>query len=292
MLLPQLSEKLPVLCGGPVDEKCGFAAFASELGRELAWLETHPVRFEFSGYCPRELPASFPAPRRLAVFRGAPQYDDWLHAAARRLLGVLHGVSAERAEAFAGSALTGQGTGPAAFVRGVLRGKAVLPGLLAEPVTFSGITLARFLAAGSTSLVYLTADEKHVVKIAVPGAEERFRKELEVMARMDHPDLPRPLISEDGETPYCLMEFYRTGRRAVEALTPEHFRPALDCLHDHRMIHGDVRRANLGVRGDGRPVLFDFSHARRLDEPELSRAAAAENAKLRSLWMTERSRCS
>ena len=284
MLLRRLSEKLPVLCGGAIDGNCGFAAFSSELGRELAWLEAHPVQLEFSGFCPRELIGSFSPARRLAVLCGTVRYGDWLHAAACRLLGVLHGVSVEKARSYAASLLAERGTGPAAFVRGVLRGGAVSAEQLDEPVTVAGIPLARFLAAGSTSLVYLTADGTHVVKIAVPGAEERFRKELSVMAGMSHPALPRPLAAEGGGMPYCLMEFYRTGRRAVETLTPEYFRPALDCLHGHRMIHGDIRRSNLGVRRDGGPVLLDFSHARRLAGAALSRAAAAENEKLQSLW--------
>ncbi|MBQ9502622.1 MAG: protein kinase family protein [Lentisphaeria bacterium] len=289
MLLPQLSEKLPVLCGGAVERDRGFAAFASELGRELAWLETHPVQLAFSGFCPRELLESFSPSRRSAVLCGAARYDDWLYAAARRMLGVLHGVPVGKADVFSGSVLTGQGTGPAAFVRGVLNGGAVSAEWLEKPLTLAGIGLARFIASGSTSLVYLTAEGKRAVKIAVPGAEGRFRRELAVMVRMDHPALPRPLAAGNGETPYCLMELYRTGRPAVEALTPEHFRPALDCLHGHRMIHGDIRFSNLGIRRDGGPVLLDFSHARYLAGAALSRAAAAENAKLQSLW-PERSR--
>ena len=125
MLLRRLSEKLPVLCGGAVDGNCGFAAFSSELGRELAWLEAHPVQLEFSGFCPRELIGSFSPARRLAVLCGTVRYGDWLHAAACRLLGVLHGVSVEKARFYVASLLAERGTGPAAFVRGVLRGGAV-----------------------------------------------------------------------------------------------------------------------------------------------------------------------
>ena len=104
------------------------------------------------------------------------------------------------------------------------------------------------------------------------------------MRRLEHPALPRPLAAEEERDPYCLMEFCGTGRRVLTVLTPGAFRPALDCLHRHRLIHGDIRRANLGVRPDGGAVLLDFSHARRLRGTALNLAAAAENQKLLSLW--------
>ena len=87
----------------------------------------------------------------------------------------------------------------------------------------------------------------------------------------------------DGPEPYCIMEFCRPAERAELAAHWAEWREDLASLHRYGILHGDIRRSNLGFRADGSPVLFDFSHARRPDAAELRRESGREMEKLRTL---------
>jgi len=142
------------------------------------------------------------------------------------------------------------------------------------------------LARGSTSEVWQAVwhGRSAVLKLPVPGAEARFRAELELTAALPARFArPEVLAVSAGAEPFCVMEFCR---RAAIAELAEHWaelQEDLARLHDSGVLHGDIRRSNLGVRADGRAVLFDFSHARRPDAPELRRASGREMEKLRTL---------
>ena len=145
---------------------------------------------------------------------------------------------------------------------------------LTQGMTFGGMEVLNFIAVGSTSLVYRARlnGRECALKLPRPGAEERFSNEVALWRRVKHPNLPR-LFGWGGEDdPHCVMEFCRTGRKAVDAGDVSGLLRALDYLHGEDLLHGDLRSGNLGVTSDGRPVLLDLSHAR-------SGASAGESAR-------------
>ena len=82
------------------------------------------------------------------------------------------------------------------------------------------------------------------------------------------------------DEPYCVMEYCRTGgavrgRECAAALVS-----ALEYVHGFDLVHGDIRRCNLGIAPSGAPVLLDFSHARTAATPE---EPAAETEKMKLL---------
>ena len=288
-----LSERFPALCTASAVREVGLEKLARRLAGELRQLRMETVAFRTGEVCPQEFLALFAPQRRLAVLNGAAEYRDWLHAAAVRLARPVMGMRAglplaaldgELAK-WKDDPLVAGGSGALAFVRDVLGGgaDAGVEAPLEEPLRWRGMTIAEFIAAGSTSRVYRVgcAGGEYALKVPRPGAGERFRRELEVLLRFEHPNLPKPREwSLDGEL-YCVMDLYRTGRAVGGwASCGKALFGALEYVHGSGMVHGDIRRCNLGIDRSGAPVLLDFSHARTAASPEES---AAECEKLKRL---------
>ena len=121
------------------------------------------------------------------------------------------------------------------------------------------------------------------VKIPVAGGESRFRNELEWLCQMKHPNLPEVFASDVGDSPYCVMEWYHTGDVIGKRRRTAGFFRALDYLHRRFILHGDIRKSNLGLRDDGSPVLLDFSHAKLICNCFPVEEAEAECRKLKKL---------
>ena len=159
--------------------------------------------------------------------------------------------------------------------------------------------LERELGAGGMATVYAAQDLKHNRKVAVKvlhpelaaiiGAE-RFLKEIEVTANLQHPHI-LPLF-DSGATDSFL--YYVMPRVEGESLRDKLDREkqlsidesveitgavasALDYAHRHGVIHRDIKPANILLH-DGQPVVADFGIAlalsaaggRRLTETGLS----------------------
>jgi serine/threonine-protein kinase len=159
------------------------------------------------------------------------------------------------------------------------------------PIQFSAAladryTLERELGRGGMATVYLAQDLKHkrhvALKVLRPElaatlGPDRFRREIETAARLQHPHICS--VYDSGETagqlwftmPYVRGEslrhrLRRDGRLAVaEALriTAEAGR-ALDYAHREGIVHRDVKPENLLLTTEGDTLVADFGIARAL----------------------------
>jgi Tol biopolymer transport system component len=137
--------------------------------------------------------------------------------------------------------------------------------------------------------VYLAHDLKHdrPVALKVLRAElaaslgpDRFRREIHLAARLQHPHILS--VHDSGEAagqlwftmPYVEGESLRTrltreGQLPIEAalrITREAAQ-ALQYAHDHGVIHRDIKPENLLLTTDGATLVADFGIARALGEP-------------------------
>ena len=164
---------------------------------------------------------------------------------------------------------------------------------------FGAWQAVKLLGRGGMGTVYLAdrADGAFEMSAAVkvvplalasPEIEERFRRERQFLASLDHPKIARLIdggVSESG-LPYLVMEFiagttidrfcdaHRLDTRARIALVRQVLEP-LTYVHARNVIHRDVKPSNILVDDSGNVKLLDFGTARLLDataETALTRA--------------------
>ena len=298
MQLHQLSKAFPALCTGPASPEETFCVYASRLSGELLRLREHPVRqIAFAGFCPLDFLLLFPRGRRSAILAETLGFGDWLYAAAVRLFrlfSALHTVRAAEAfdaecSAWKHNPLFGSGSGALEFVRVIFSGASLtekkIGQLLSAATEWEGMTLKNSIARGSTSLVcrIVYREMDGVLKLPLAGAEKRFRHEMRLLREIRHPNLPRA-FRISGESPaYAVLEYCHTGACVRNIPDSSGFLEALHFLHAKRILHGDIRLSNLGVRQDGTPVLLDFNHSRKVRGAELRRKAFGETERIKEL---------
>ena len=121
---------------------------------------------------------------------------------------------------------------------------------------------------------------------------DRFRKERQILASLDHPNIARLLdggTTDDG-TPYFVMELiegqpiteYCHERRLSVAERLQLFAQvcaAVQYAHQHLIIHRDIKPGNILVTPDGTPKLLDFGIAKIIgageDSPQLDATLTA-----------------
>ncbi len=142
--------------------------------------------------------------------------------------------------------------------------------------------IEREIGAGGMATVYLAEDLKHKRKVAVKvlrpeltavlGAE-RFLKEIEVTANLQHPHILPLFDSGDADSflyyvmPYVEGESLRDklnretqfGIEEAVSITTD-IADALDYAHRHNVIHRDIKPENI-LFHDGRPMVADFGIA-------------------------------
>ena len=165
----------------------------------------------------------------------------------------------------------------------------------------AGWRLLRELGRGGMAVVWLAERAEGGLRRQVaiklplePGASgvlaERFARERDVLAALDHPHIARLFdagVSEAG-LPYIVLE-YVPGEpllQAAAALPTEAklalFRQVLSAVehaHRHLVVHRDLKPANILVTPEGEVKLLDFGIAKLLDAPigtaNLTRDASA-----------------
>ena len=147
----------------------------------------------------------------------------------------------------------------------------------------------RLLARGGMGEVWLAqrADGQHEQRsalkilspyLAAPDSIDRFRRERQFLARLEHPNIARLLdggMSPRGE-PYLVMEFV-DGLRLDRYSDQHHLTirarlelmikvcAAVNAAHQFLVVHRDLKPGNILVTEDGEPKLLDFGIAKMID---------------------------
>ncbi len=154
----------------------------------------------------------------------------------------------------------------------------------------SQYTLEREIGRGGMATVYRAQDVKHgrpvAIKVlhtelAATMGPERFRREIGVAARLQHPHILSVLDS--GETAAGQLWFtmmYVDGESLRDRLRREHqlrlddavritreVATALQYAHEHGIVHRDIKPENVLLTRDGSTLVADFGIARALDVP-------------------------
>src|SRR5579862_5805033 len=149
-------------------------------------------------------------------------------------------------------------------------------------------TLERELGRGGMATVYLAMDEKHHRPVAfkvlhaeraVALGPERFRREIAMAARLQHPHILS--VFDSGQTDRGQLWFtmpYVDGQTLRDRLRRDGQLPVADAVriareaaqalhyaHSQGVIHRDIKPENLLLTADGSTLVADFGVARALD---------------------------
>ena len=164
-----------------------------------------------------------------------------------------------------------------------------------------GYRIERRVGSGGMGAVFQATHEDSGRRVAlkllhphgaiIVRARERFRREIEALRRLDHPNLCQILEADaEGETPYIAMPFIE-GETLAERLKTrlehgelpdtaeigeltaifETCARALQSAHETDLLHRDVKPANIIIARNGDPILLDFGLAVETEPVERSR---------------------
>lgn len=183
--------------------------------------------------------------------------------------------------------------------RPVLLTNEVKPGLRIGPWELNSL-----LGEGGMGQVWLAtrADGAYQREVAIKllalglpnaGLIERFTREREILARLDHPNIAGLIDGGtlDNGQPYLVMErvegqdllsYCSDKRLSVQqrlGLTRK-ICAAVDHAHRRLIIHRDLKPANILINESGEPKLLDFGIARLLDPEHQSEQTVAAERRL------------
>jgi len=154
-------------------------------------------------------------------------------------------------------------------------------------------TIEKELGRGGMAVVYKGVEKslERVVAIKVVPPEsanagqaaERFRREARLAASLDHPNIiPVYRVGQAGPLHYMAMKFVEG--RAVDAIIEQqgalpipiavailkYSAAGLAFAHEKKIVHRDIKGANILVDNDGRVMVADFGIARALEEVSMT----------------------
>ncbi|WP_322760009.1 serine/threonine-protein kinase [Frankia sp. Cr2] len=151
--------------------------------------------------------------------------------------------------------------------------------------------LIKRLGSGGMGEVYVAFDPRHNRKVALkllstralsdPELAERFRRECQLAAQIDHPHVLPVFEYSTADTPYIAMPLVdgtdlatviRNGPLSLERAVAivEQIAAALDAAHRKGLRHRDVKPSNILLKAGARPNtdhawLFDWGIAQPID---------------------------
>jgi Tol biopolymer transport system component len=165
--------------------------------------------------------------------------------------------------------------------------------------------ILELIGAGGMGRVYRARDPKLNRDVALkilpdafatdPDRLARFRREAQVLASLNHPNIGHIYGLEDAATPHALVlelvegptlaELIASRGRPAPAAVDLHdvlnigrqVAEALEAAHEQGVVHRDLKPANVKVRPDGLVKVLDFGLARALDQAPASLAEAMES---------------
>jgi Tol biopolymer transport system component len=158
------------------------------------------------------------------------------------------------------------------------------------------------IGAGGMGEVYRARDTKLNRDVALkilpdtvaadPDRLARFRREAQVLASLNHPNIGQIYGFEDGTSPFALVleliegptlaDRIADGPIPVSEALPiaRQIAEALEAAHEHGIIHRDLKPANVKVKDDGVVKVLDFGLAKALDPTAASSAEALNSPTL------------
>jgi serine/threonine-protein kinase len=147
--------------------------------------------------------------------------------------------------------------------------------------------VGRELGRGGMASVYLARDEKHgrdvAIKVIRPDlsaslGHERFLREIEIAARLRHPNIVPLFDSGEVDGSLFFVMPYEEGRSLRERLREAGALPIADALnvlrdvaralcyaHEHGVVHRDIKPDNVMLSG-GAAVVTDFGIAKAVSD--------------------------
>lgn len=170
-----------------------------------------------------------------------------------------------------------------------------VPLLLSDLKYLGRYKIESLLQSGGMSLLYLATDTEYnlpvVIKVLLPkftsrpDIVERFLREAEILALVDHPNIVKMCSHGKWEGGYYIaLEFIIGGSlRQYLMNTPLSLKRALEMileiayaichLHTHGIIHRDLKLENILITEEGSIKLIDFGIAQLLDDVKVGECA-------------------